>query len=172
MRNWIILPFVLLLSASCDGHKDVINDMSGTSWGPGAFNSNGERIYFTATSERDTPIRASNFSVDNMAMMMQGIIACASCHGPQAHGGVHRMGMHTMNAPDIRWKMLSSEHHHEGDDSDADEHAEETFTFDDFKNAVEGGRHPDGDPLSTEMPRWRMSDEDFHDLASYLQSLP
>jgi hypothetical protein len=29
---------------------------SGTAWGAGAFRSNGERIYFTATSERGTAI--------------------------------------------------------------------------------------------------------------------
>ena len=29
---------------------------SGTAWGTGVFRSNGERIYFTATSERGTEI--------------------------------------------------------------------------------------------------------------------
>ena len=29
---------------------------SGTAWGTGSFRSNGERIYFTATSERGTEI--------------------------------------------------------------------------------------------------------------------
>jgi mono/diheme cytochrome c family protein len=34
------------------------------------------------------------------------------------------------------------------------------------------GQHPDGEPLSNDMPRWNMDDQDLDDLADYLQSLP
>jgi hypothetical protein len=37
--------------------------------------------------------------------------------------------------------------------------------------AVVAGAHPNGEPLSEEMPRWQMSDADLRDLAAYLQSL-
>ena len=36
------------------GHGMIGN--SGTAWGTGAFHSNGERVYFTATIERGTEI--------------------------------------------------------------------------------------------------------------------
>jgi hypothetical protein len=34
------------------------------------------------------------------------------------------------------------------------------------------GLHPDGEPLSRDMPRWRIGDWDLADLAAYRQSLP
>jgi len=76
-----------------------------------------------------------------------------------------------MNAPDIRWSSLSSEHHEEhAGESEHNEH--ETYNFETFSNAVEEGMHPDGDVLNEDMPRWNMSDADLHDLMDYLKSLP
>ena len=74
--------------------------------------------------------------------------------------------MARIDAPDIRWSALASadgEHGEEG-------HGE--YTIETFRAAVSEGRHPDGAPLSPEMPRWRLSDGDLRDLAEYLQSLP
>ena len=48
---------------------------SGTAWGTGAFRSNGERIYFTATSERGTEISYTNGPGSNDWMMMGGRMA-------------------------------------------------------------------------------------------------
>ncbi|MDH3876031.1 MAG: hypothetical protein OET07_17960, partial [Desulfobacteraceae bacterium] len=54
----------------------------GTAWGTGAFRSNGERIYFTATSERGTEITYTGGPTSGGWMMMGGRLACVSCHGP------------------------------------------------------------------------------------------
>jgi cytochrome c oxidase subunit 2 len=89
-------------------------------------------------------------------MMMGGSLACASCHGPDGRGGVHGMGMmEVMEAPDIRWSTLQDE-----------------FSVDAFRLAVEDGQDPDGSIMSTDMPRWQMSDQDLSDLITFLKSLP
>jgi hypothetical protein len=44
----------------------------GTAWGTGAFRSNGERIYFTATSERSTSITYTGGPSSSGWMMMGG----------------------------------------------------------------------------------------------------
>ena len=79
----------------------------GTAWGVGAFRSNGERIYFSATSERGTAITYTGGPASSGWMMGEGRLACASCHGPNGRGGVHSMGtMQVMDAKDIRWSVL------------------------------------------------------------------
>lgn len=146
----------------------------GTAWGDGAFASNGERIYFTGTSERSGDIDYSG-GPDAGMMMMGGQLSCASCHGPSARGGRHQMHMETMDAPNIRWDALAA---HEADEVDGHEEgagdhteAEGDYTLATFRLAVVEGKHPSGEPLSEDMPRWQMSDADLRDLAAYLQSL-
>jgi cytochrome c oxidase subunit II len=157
---------------------------SGTAWGDGAFAGNGERIYFTATSERRGDIDYTG-GPDIGGMMMGGQLSCASCHGPNARGGEHRMHMEIMDAPNIRWDALAehgSEGHEEGEEAQAEEeaeHAEEDehaaegggYDLETFRLAVVGGIHPNGEALSEDMPRWQMSDADLRDLVAYLQSL-
>lgn len=144
---------------------------NGTTWGTGSFDSNGERIYFTATSERGTPITYTGGPIQGM-MMMGGNMACVSCHGTDVQGGRHVMHMETMDAPDIRWTALSSGHDHGGEGhSDSEQENLKAFTFEDFLNAVEKGKHPDGDELSIDMPRWKMSEADLRDLMDYLKTL-
>lgn len=158
---------------------------SGTAWGDGAFAGNGERIYFTGTSERSGEIDY-NGGPDIGGMMMGGRLSCASCHGPNARGGQHRMHMEIMDAPNIRWDALAG-HGSEGREEDEEAHAEEEaehaeedehaaeeggYDLETFRLAVVGGVHPNGEPLSEDMPRWQMSDADLRDLAAYLQSLP
>lgn len=192
----LILLVVGLLLVACNGDEeadvpDMMDDSgagmmggdeasspgrgAGTAWGDGAFTSNGERIYFTATSQRDTKIDYSG-GPDIGGMMMGGRLACASCHGPDARGGEHVMQMEVMDAPNIRWDTLAG-HGAEGDDDhgaqEENEHGEESggYNLETFRLAVVEGRHPDGEPLSDEMPRWQMGEEDLRDLATYLQSL-
>jgi mono/diheme cytochrome c family protein len=100
-------------------------------------------------------------------MMMGQVYACASCHGPDARGGLHVMHMETMDAPDIRWPALAA---HEEEEEHEDAHG--GYDLETFRLAVVEGRHPDGDPLSEEMPRWNIDERDLADLADYLQSLP
>lgn len=137
----------------------------------GASVGNGERIYFTATSTRGGRIRYAggpNFG----GMMMGSYLTCASCHGPEGRGGLHQMHMQLMDAPDIRYVALSSEtgeHGHEENEHN-DDHGE--YGMEAFRKAVVEGQHPDGEPLSREMPRWQMREEDLADLFAFLKSIP
>lgn len=140
---------------------------TGVTWAPGSFDSNGERIYFTAINEQGERIRYRG-GPDLGGMMMGGYLTCASCHGPDARGGLHVMHMETMDAPDIRWSALAA--HEEEEGAHQDEHA--GYDLETFRLAVVEGQHPDGEPLDRDMPRWRMDEQDLADLAAYLQSLP
>lgn len=150
-----VVVMVLLLVGCALTNK--IAKSGGTVWGVGAFDSNGERIYFTATSDGGTEITYTGGPSSNGWMMGGGgLLACASCHGPDARGGVHSMGMmQQMDAKDIRWKTLEGE-----------------FDTEKFRLAVEEGKDPDGTQLSIDMPRWNMSDGDIADLIDYLKTLP
>ena len=136
------------------------------------FSSNGEQIYFTAVNDRGQPIRYSGGP--NFRGMMMGMgtnLSCASCHGADGRGGVHTMHMDVMDAPDIRYSTLTGEGDaHEGDEAHGDEHG--AYDLDDFRLAVNGGVHPDGKPLSKEMPLWLIKDQDMKDLFEYLKTLP
>lgn len=168
MRRVLAWVFLLgVLTAAC-----TAGDRLGTAWGEGSFDSNGERIYFTGTSERAARIDYTG-GVDAGGMMMGGRLSCASCHRPDARGGTHVMHMDVMDAPDIRWTALSQ--HGDGHDEEEEGAAHDEdgeYELDTFRMAVVEGRHPDGQQLSEEMPRWEMSREDLADLAEYLQSFP
>jgi cytochrome c oxidase subunit 2 len=165
-RALVGLVVVSVLLAACASPFGPMQQR-GIAWAPGSFDSNGERIYFTATNDRGAriPYRGG----PDVGMMMMGeIYACASCHGPDARGGVHVMHMQTMDAPDIRWSALAA--HEEEEEAHQDEHGE--YDLETFRLAVVEGQHPDGEPLSNDMPRWNVSEQDLADLAEYLQSLP
>ncbi|MFX1411568.1 MAG: c-type cytochrome [Promethearchaeota archaeon] len=132
-----------------------------TGSGSGAFVSNGQRIYFTATSARGTPIVADM----GMGMMGQGRLACVTCHGPDGRGGRVRMMMRTVEVPDIRYRTLTSGEHHEGTEK------HEPYTDEAIKRAITQGLEPDGAPLQWPMPRWSMSDDDLDDLLEFLKTL-
>lgn len=165
--GFLVLTLIL---AGC-GLRLVGRAEPGTGWYAGAFDSNGERIYFTATNEDGERIRSSGGP--QMGMMMGGVFSCASCHGPDGRGGMHAMHMQVMDAPDIRWSVLSGESQtSDSEHDDGHEHDHEGYSIENFRMAVVEGSHPDGEPLSDDMPRWRMSDSDLEDLAEYLMTLP
>jgi len=168
---WIFGILATVLLAACASQPQ----QGGIAWGVGAFDSNGERIYFTATSERGTAITYTGGPSSGM-MMGGGNLTCASCHGPDGRGGQHVMHMQTMDAPDIRWEVLNGEleSEHGGETEGEAGHAEAHTSYDieTFHLAVVEGKHPDGASLSTNMPRWNVSDEDLADLAEYLKTLP
>ena len=128
----------------------------GTAWGTGVFRSNGERIYFTSTSERGEEITYSGGPASRNWMMMGGQLACVSCHGPDGRGGKHNMGMmQVMDSKDIRWSVLQPE-----------------FDAEKFRLAVVKGQDPDGTDLKPDMPRWNISNDDLADLIAFLKTLP
>lgn len=127
---------------------------------PSGFQSNGERIYFTATSDSDEPILASM----GRMTMRGGMMSCASCHGANGKGGSGRMMMWAFEAPDIRYSTLTIEGHGEGGD-------ERPYTDELIKRAITQGLDSDGERLDPPMPVWQMADEDLDDLIEFLKSL-
>lgn len=139
------------------------------------FESNGERIYLTGTSARTGDIAHIGGPETGMGMMDEEL-ACVTCHGVDARGGERMVHMEVIDAPNIRWEALAGHgaeaHEEEGGDHAAEEEsADEGYDLETFRTAVVGGLHPNGEPLSEVMPRWRMEQEDLADLAEYLQSL-
>ena len=175
-RDLKIITIAGLLAIGCGISwrvPQMIQRTSVPSTGPGDQSaSEGERIYFTATNDKGESITYTG-GPDFGGMMMGSYLTCAACHGPEARGGTHYMHMWVMEAPDIRYKALSSEageHAGEGEGGEQSEHGE--YTLEDFKRAVIDGEHPDGQPLDRDMPRWQMSDKDLADLFEFLKSLP
>lgn len=137
------------------------------------YASNGERIYFTGTNAQGEriPYRGG----PRFGGMMGGwSLSCASCHGENAGGGVHIMHMDVMDAPDIRYSALSGESDEHGEPGETDGHTDGHGEYDlaAFRRAVVDGKHPNGDDLKREMPRWQLNDDDLSDLFEYLKSLP
>ncbi|GAB4473953.1 MAG: hypothetical protein Kow0088_09630 [Anaerolineales bacterium] len=132
--------------------------------------SNGERIYYTATNAQGEVIRYRGGPA--FGGMMGGGLACVSCHGPDGRGGPHSMHMWQMDAPDIRYRTLASEDEEHGNEAqESDQHGGE-YDLETFRKAVVLGQHPNGEPLSADMPRWLIADDDLADLFEFLKTLP
>jgi hypothetical protein len=150
----VVVSIVFLLTACALSSPALKPD--GTAWGAGAFSSNGERIYFTSTSESGAAITYTSGPSSNSWMMGNGQLACASCHGPDGRGGTHKMGMmQVMTAKDIRWSALQNE-----------------FDAEKFRLALTKGQDPDGTQLNADMPRWSIGNDDIADLFAYIKTLP
>lgn len=157
-----LLPAVLALSAavlliSCSSPFG--------SAGEYGYGSNGESIYFTARSSSAESITYSG------GIRMMHPLACANCHGADGRGGRVSMMMWSFDTPDITWDNLTEEKHHEeeGDEQEQEEHP--PYTEETLKRAITGGINPAGDPLDSEMPRWRMSEQDLDDLVEFIKTL-
>ncbi len=120
------------------------------------FQTNGERIYFTSTSNSGEPI----ISWIGSMTMRGGMISCATCHGADGRGGQGRMMMWTFNAPDIRYSTLTGVRGNET-----------PYTDELIKRAITQGVDADGKRLEPPMPVWQMSDSDLNDLLAYLKTL-
>lgn len=167
--------FILVLAATllgaCAPQTLFGRGRRGIAWGPGSFDSIGEQLYFTGINAEGERIRYSGGPSNGM--MMDGYLSCASCHGPDARGGRHVMHMEVMDAPEIRWSALAGDEHAgevQEDNGHDDEHSIE-YDLETFRRAVVEGEHPDGESLSSDMPRWRMDQESLEALRDYLISL-
>lgn len=129
----------------------------------GRYASNGERIYWSATSERGIIIVPER---DGGMMMMRQGLACVDCHGMDGRGGIVRFGMHRVDVADIRYEVLTGE---SMEHDEAEEHP--PYTERTIRRAITEGIDPAGEPLDWPMPRWRISDEDLDDLIEYLKQL-
>lgn len=126
------------------------------------FASNGERIYYTGTSERTGPIP---FRGGPMWLWVHGG-SCVDCHGVKGRGGVPIM-MGTEIPPDIRYTALTEQEH----DAHSGEEAHPAYTEESIERAITLGLEPDGHELDWTMPRWQMQQEDLKDLVQYLKTL-
>ncbi len=160
-RGWLGLVALAFLVAGCVSFGRTLS-LPGN-----AFRSNGEQIYFTGINQDGERI-AYTGGPPFGGMMGRPVLTCASCHGPTAQGGRHTMHMTVMDAPDIRIAALAAEEEEE------EGHGGEGggYTLEDFRRAVVEGKHPNGDPLDPNMPRWQLSERDLEDLYQYLSSLP
>lgn len=131
---------------------------------PSSFSSNGERIYFTARSNRDTLIQSEGGG--GHMQMMGGGGACASCHGADRKGGIRMMPYFWVTTPPVTAQALFAEHEEDNDGhGDHDQYDDASLS-----RAIRTGIDPSGETLHRVMPRWKMSDEDMGDLLSYLKS--
>lgn len=161
---------LLVTTAACQPTQQQ-NSMPASASGLDGPAGNGARIYFTRASERGTTVTSTSAAKLGDGMMDGGMmggygqwLTCASCHGPEGRGGNHVMQMWTMTAPDIRYAALRTMPEMKG--------RQRPYDLDDFRNTVEQGRHPDGEEIKADMPRWKMSEADLTDLFAFLKSLP
>jgi cytochrome c oxidase subunit 2 len=126
--------------------------------GPAPSVANGKMIYNTSTSDSGAPITYTG----GPGMMMPAELACATCHGPQGHGGTVHFMMQTFDVPSITWPVLT------GPDPDM-QHP--PYTEATLKQAITQGIDPGGSPLDYPMPRWQMSLQDLDDLVSFITTL-
>lgn len=182
----IILVIALLFLNACVSNQTEVDSLEsanivtgivngvetwGTSWGPGAFKSSGQRIYFTSTNPKDEFMAYSGGPKSDM--MIGGYLTCASCHGPDGKGGIHEMYKYTMEVPDIRYSTLLVEKRAlaaagliKSSEKDMD------YSMEDLRRAVSNGVKPDGSRLNEYMPRWELTDQDLNDIFEYLKNLP
>jgi cytochrome c oxidase subunit II len=176
INRWVTLLVlvVALLAAACSPTRSSRIGRFDPDFGQ-EFDSNGEQVYFTATSQRGTPITFDMHDgrmMGRMPRMKGGMMSCADCHGSDGSGGRVRMMMTTYTAPDIRWESLTAvDHGHQAteDDHSDDEMEHPPYAEETLKRAIIQGIDPAGEPLAWPMPRWNMSDEDLNDLIDFLK---
>ena len=143
-----------------------VGPMGGRDSWPSEFQSNGERIYFTASSASGQPIRARG---GNMHMQMMSGGGCVACHGADRRGGPLRPQF-WKSAPPLTAASLFGDHVGEGA-AEPDGHGDhDDYTDETLRRAIAEGVDPAGEPLDSAMPRWSMSAADMSDLIAYLKS--
>lgn len=129
-----------------------------------SFSSNGERIFFTATS------RNGSISIkEGPPMFKSAVKGCAHCHGKDGKGG-HALDATGIKGPDIRYKTLAVKYGGylsflEGKGIKI-EGGVDTL----IKKAITDGEGP-GYKLNASMPRWSITREDLNDAVGYLKTL-
>ena len=154
---WLIVATVTIFLAACENQPGHM----GAQRIPSSFSSNGERIYFTGTSKRNSEIQSDGGG--HMQMMGGG---CASCHGVDRRGGIRMMPYFWVKAPPLLAETLFGSH-----DEGGEEHGDhDSYDEMSIRKAISTGIDPSGEFLNDLMPRWRMTDEDIRDLVDFLRS--
>ena len=97
--------------------------------------------------------------------MMGGVTVtgCASCHGVAGQG--ERMQMFV--SPNITYSNLTDPRGMVEPDGSRGM----TYTDEQIGRAISSGIDATGEPLSTWMPHWQLTDQEFVDLLAYLKTL-
>lgn len=132
---------------------------SRSNW-PQQFKSNGERIYFTATSASGLAITARGGNM-HMGMMSGG--GCVTCHGVDRQGG-RLVPRFWKSAPSLTSDALFGEHEEDGH-GDHDGYSDETLG-----RAIIRGIDAGGKPLDQAMPQGSMTKQDLDDLIAFLKT--
>ncbi|HEY1976874.1 MAG TPA: c-type cytochrome [Candidatus Baltobacteraceae bacterium] len=106
--------------------------------------NNGRSIFLTGRDSSGTQIVAAKPPLRP---------ACAACHGADGAGGVHLPGGAV--SADLRHKALVVDQKH-------------PYTIALLERAISTGIDNEGQPLDPVMPRWRLSETDLHDVATYV----
>lgn len=137
--------------------------MTGHDDWPAQFKSNGERIYFSATSTSGVPIIPSGGGM-HMSMMGGG---CVTCHGADRQGG-RMMPQFWKSVPPLTPSALFGDHDEGAKDDGHGGH--DVYNAETLRRAITRGIDPAGKPLDQAMPRWSMSPQDLGDLIAHLKS--
>ena len=141
----------------------IIYSSAGRQNWPARFQSNGERIYFTATSSSGIPIVSTGGGM-HMQMRRAG---CATCHGVDRQGN-RLMPRFWIAAPPLTPVALLGEHEEGSRDDGHGGH--DSYNDAALRRAITQGFDPDGKQLNPAMPRWTMSEQDLADLTEFLKS--
>jgi len=106
--------------------------------------ANGRSIFLTGRDASGTQIVAATQPLRR---------TCAACHGADGSGGVHLPGGAV--SADLRHKALVTD-------------MKPPYTLALVERAVSTGIDSAGARLHPIMPRWRLSQDDLHDVASYV----
>lgn len=128
------------------------------------FASNGERIYFTGTSESGLPITASSIDRQMGMHMQMHADSCVTCHGDDRSGS-RLFPRFWIKAPALTAQALLDESEH--DDGHGDH---EIYDKESLRVAISKGFDPSRLELHPAMPRWSMDDSDMSDLIDFLTS--
>jgi hypothetical protein len=118
----------------------------------------GERIFDTGIGTNGQSLVRTG----GAGMMMTS--GCASCHGYDGLGRTMMM----FTTPNITYANLTDP----AGMVDPDGSRGPTYRDDQIRRAVTQGIDADGSSLSTLMPHWQLSDDDWSDLLLFLKSLP
>jgi hypothetical protein len=118
----------------------------------------GERIFFSGIGADGQPIIRSG----GYGMRMS--TGCASCHAWDGHGRSTMM----FTTPNITYSNLTDP----AGMREPDGSRGPTFTDELIRRAVVQGTDADGQTLSTGMPRFQLSEQDWDALLAFLKTLP
>ncbi|MEO8692206.1 MAG: c-type cytochrome [Acidimicrobiales bacterium] len=152
----VIATVVIVTACSTGTPHNRSESRPGASLSPVAL---GQQIFDTGNDASGQPIdRTGDTSM--MGMMSQS--GCASCHGTDGHG----RSTPQVQAPDITYANLTNP----AGMREMDGTRGHIYTDTLIRQAVTQGIGADGDPLSTQMPHWQLTDTQWTALLAYLKT--